>query len=50
MQDGDWIKEQIRFANSLGNMLNELDMDWSKELNFDSLYDYYTDEFDDIED
>lgn len=47
MMDKQWIREQIQFANSLGDMLYKADIQWSKELDFDSLYDYYTDEFED---
>lgn len=47
--DKEWIKEQLIFANSLGDMLFKANIGWSNELNFDSLYDYYTDEFEDEE-
>ena len=50
MEDEQWIREQLRFATCLGNMLSESDIQWSKELDFGSLYDYYTDEFEDIDD
>lgn len=47
--DKEWIKEQLIFANSLGDMLFKADIEWSKELDFGSLYDYYVDEFEDEE-
>ena len=50
MEDEQWIREQLIFANSLGDMLFKADIQWSKELDFGSLYDYYTDEFEDIDD
>jgi hypothetical protein len=50
MEDEQWIREQLRFATCLGNMLNESDIQWSKELDFGSLYGYYEDEFEDMED
>ena len=48
--DKEWIKEQLRFATCLGTMLEESDIQWSKELDFGSLYDYYDGEFDNMED
>lgn len=50
MEDEEFIREQIRFANSLGVMLYLADIQWSKELDFGSLYGYYTDEFFEDED
>jgi hypothetical protein len=50
MEDKQWIREQLRFATCLENMLNESNIEWTKELDFASLYDYYEDEFEDMED
>jgi hypothetical protein len=44
-----WFKEQLLFATYVGTMLEELNIEWSRKLDFVSLYDYYEDEFDDME-
>lgn len=50
MEDKEWILEQMRFATSIGNLLNDQEIDWSKEISFDELFDLYEDDFEDIDD
>jgi len=48
--DNEWIKEQIRFASSINNLLRLNDIDWSRQISFDELFEYYPDEFVDEDD
>jgi len=41
--DNEWIKEQLRFATCLGNMLDESEIEWSKELDFNQITDWFED-------
>jgi len=42
----DNIREQLKFAVSLGDVLKDTNIDWSKEISFDSLWEDYKDDFD----
>lgn len=41
----EWMLEQMRFANAIGHLLEDNEIDWSKEISFQELFDLYGDEF-----
>lgn len=41
----EWMLEQMRFATSIGQILKDSEIDWSKEISFQELFDLYGDEF-----
>lgn len=50
MEDNEWMLEQLRFASSIGQILKDQEIEWSKEISFNELFDLYGDEFEDEDD
>jgi len=41
----DGIHSQLKFAVALGDILRDTEIDWSREISFDSLWEDYSDDF-----
>jgi len=41
----DGIQSQLKFAVALGDILRDTEIDWSREISFDSLWEDYSDDF-----